>query len=445
MGEEIAISLENVSKCFKRYARPIDRLKEILLPGKAYAQEFWALRDLSFDVMKGETMGIIGRNGAGKSTLLQVICGTLTPTSGKVQVNGRVAALLELGAGFNPEFTGRENVYMNGAIMGLSKQEVDSRFDRIAAFADIGDFIDQPVKTYSSGMYVRLAFSSAIHVNPDILIVDEALSVGDLFFQAKCMARMRQMMDAGVTVLFVSHDTSAVKTLCRKAVLLNHGELIGYGLADTIVEQYFTMKVEGEQFVIKPVLPDISSNFQPLENDKFLLDRKSTFSQNEVFRKKASFQRIQNGKANFANIQILDVEEKEISNLDYEQKIILRMAIEIHEDIEELAYGYHIRDKNGSDIVYSDSIIEDRNLKSVKQGEKYIIDWHFKISLCQGIYNIACVLSVPLILEIGKVDFCDFVPLAVQFTVSPRKGSRLYGSVHWENCVDVQKYETSML
>lgn len=183
MGEEIAISLENVSKCFKRYARPIDRLKEILLPGKAYAQEFWALRDLSFDVMKGETMGIIGRNGAGKSTLLQVICGTLTPTSGKVQVNGRVAALLELGAGFNPEFTGRENVYMNGAIMGLSKQEVDSRFDRIAAFADIGDFIDQPVKTYSSGMYVRLAFSSAIHVNPDILIVDEALSVGDLFFR----------------------------------------------------------------------------------------------------------------------------------------------------------------------------------------------------------------------------------------------------------------------
>lgn len=271
MGEEIAISLENVSKCFKRYARPIDRLKEILLPGKAYAQEFWALRDLSFDVMKGETMGIIGRNGAGKSTLLQVICGTLTPTSGKVQVNGRVAALLELGAGFNPEFTGRENVYMNGAIMGLSKQEVDSRFDRIAAFADIGDFIDQPVKTYSSGMYVRLAFSSAIHVNPDILIVDEALSVGDLFFQAKCMARMRQMMDAGVTVLFVSHDTSAVKTLCRKAVLLNHGELIGYGLADTIVEQYFTMKVEGEQFVIKPVLPDISSNFQPLENDKFFI------------------------------------------------------------------------------------------------------------------------------------------------------------------------------
>jgi lipopolysaccharide transport system ATP-binding protein len=218
MGEEIAISLNNVSKCFKRYARPVDRLKEMLLPNRSYAQEFWALRDISFDVMKGETIGIIGRNGAGKSTLLQMICGTLAPTSGKVQVNGRVAALLELGAGFNPEFTGRENVYMNGAIMGLSRVEVDERFDRVAAFADIKDFIDQPVKTYSSGMYVRLAFASAIHVDPDILIVDEALAVGDMFFQAKCMSRMRTMMESGVTVLFVSHDTSSVKALCQRGV-----------------------------------------------------------------------------------------------------------------------------------------------------------------------------------------------------------------------------------
>jgi len=174
MGEEVAISLNNVSKCFKQYARPVDRLKEILLPSKSYAQEFWALRNISFEIMKGETIGIIGCNGAGKSTLLQLICGTLTPTTGKIQVNGRVAALLELGAGFNPEFTGRENVYMNGAIMGLSKLEVDARFDNIAAFADIKYFIDQPVRTYSSGMYVRLAFASAIHVNPDILIVDDA-------------------------------------------------------------------------------------------------------------------------------------------------------------------------------------------------------------------------------------------------------------------------------
>jgi lipopolysaccharide transport system ATP-binding protein len=203
MGAEIAISLNNVSKGFKRYAQPVDRLKEMILPSQSYAQEFWALRDISFDIMKGETMGIIGRNGAGKSTLLQLICGTLTPTRGEVQVNGRIAALLELGAGFNPEFTGRENVYMNGAIMGLSKGEVDERFDNIAAFADIKDFIDRPVKTYSSGMYVRLAFASAIHVNPDILIVDEALAVGDMFFQAKCMARMRQMMESGVTVLLL--------------------------------------------------------------------------------------------------------------------------------------------------------------------------------------------------------------------------------------------------
>jgi lipopolysaccharide transport system ATP-binding protein len=182
MGEEIAISLKNVSKCYKRYARPVDRLKEILLPGKSIAQEFWALRDINLEIPKGETLGIIGQNGSGKSTMLQIIAKTLTPTTGEVQVNGRVSALLELGSGFNPEFTGRQNVFFNGRLLGLSHEEIEDKFDEIAAFADIGDFIDQPVKTYSSGMFVRLAFAVAVSVNPDILIVDEALAVGDIYF-----------------------------------------------------------------------------------------------------------------------------------------------------------------------------------------------------------------------------------------------------------------------
>ncbi|MBD0301634.1 MAG: ATP-binding cassette domain-containing protein, partial [Tolypothrix sp. T3-bin4] len=329
MGEEVAISLKNVSKCFKRYARPVDRLKEILLPGKTYAQEFWALQDVSFQVMKGETMGIIGRNGAGKSTLLQMICGTLTATSGEVQVNGRVAALLELGAGFNPEFTGRENVYMNGAIMGLSKQDVDERFDRVATFADIGDFLDQPVKTYSSGMYVRLAFASAIHVDPDILIVDEALSVGDMFFQAKCMARMKQMMDTGVTVLFVSHDSGSVKSLCRQAILLNHGQLVSWGPSDQVVEKYFSMKVESEQSVLKSdkQKKDLI-NKKLIKLDDSLLDKQSFFVENTAFQKRASFQRIQNGRANFVNVQLLNHEGEETSLVDYEEHVTLRMFIE---------------------------------------------------------------------------------------------------------------------
>ena len=440
MGEEIAISLNNVSKCFKRYNRPVDRLKEILLPSKSYAQEFWALRDVSFEIMKGETMGIIGRNGAGKSTLLQLICGTLTPTSGEVQVHGRVSALLELGAGFNPEFTGRDNVYMNGAIMGLSKVEVDERFDNIAAFADIKDFIDQPVKTYSSGMYVRLAFASAIHVDPDILIVDEALAVGDMFFQAKCMSRMRQMMDNGVTVLFVSHDSGAVKSLCNQAVLLDKGKLLGHGSADEVVEQYFHEKVKNEQFTLRSDLPQNNYSNES-QSDKFLLDVSSPFRNNDSFLKKASFQRIQNGKANFVNIQLLNKHKQEIQNVDYDQEVILRMAIEINEDHQMLGFGYHVRDKNGSDIIYSDSVIEDKSLISVKKGEKYIIDWQFKASLMQGIYNIACGLSIPIDLKIGKVDFCDFVPLGIQFNVAPREGSILYGSVHWDNSIQLTKIE----
>lgn len=438
MGEEIAISLKNVSKCFKRYARPVDRLKEILLPAKSYAQEFWALQDISFEVMRGETMGIIGRNGAGKSTLLQLICGTLKPTNGNVQVNGRVAALLELGAGFNPEFTGIENVYMNGAILGLSREEVDERLDNIIAFADIGDFIGQPVKSYSSGMYVRLAFASAIHVDPDILIVDEALAVGDMFFQAKCMARMKEMMNSGVTVLFVSHDIGAVKSLCNRGILLNNGKLISCGSAQEVVEQYFSKKVESEQIVINKSDDNLNSS-TVAKFEKQYQDKNNSFVNNTAFQKRAAVQRINNGKAQFLNVQIINEKGEEISSIDYEQEVILRMAIEINDDIPEIAFGYHIRDKNGTDIVYSDSLIENKNLKLVNKGERYIIDWHFKTSLIQGIYNIACVLSIPIDLEIGKVNFCDFVPLAVQFNVTPRRKSCLYGSVHWENLVEIQK------
>lgn len=238
---EVAISVQNVSKCFRQYGKPIDRLKEMLLPGKKHGQEFWALRDISFDIYRGETFGIIGRNGAGKSTLLQLICGTLQPTSGIVQVYGRVAALLELGAGFNPEFSGRDNVYMNGAILGLSRAEVDKRFDQIAAFADIGSFIDQPVKTYSSGMYVRLAFASAIHVEPDILIVDEALAVGDIFFQQKCFRHLEKLRDQGTSIIFVSHDTQAVVKLCDRAIILQNGYLKHEGTPADMAAKYMEL------------------------------------------------------------------------------------------------------------------------------------------------------------------------------------------------------------
>lgn len=245
---EIAISVRNLSKKYHLYESPQHRLKEALHPfRKKFHREFWALRDVSFEIPKGSTCGILGRNGSGKSTLLQVICGVLQSTSGTVAASGRISALLELGAGFNPEFTGRENVYMNGSILGLSREEMADKFEDIASFADIGDFIDQPVKTYSSGMHVRLAFAVAINVEPEILIVDEALAVGDMMFQAKCIDRIKSLMNRGVTTLFVTHDMNTVNTLCDYAIMLDEGQVFTQGKAQLVTLQYYQFMREREQ------------------------------------------------------------------------------------------------------------------------------------------------------------------------------------------------------
>ena len=247
LASNVAIKVENLSKCYQIYGSPRDRLKQFVLPRlqravgrqtKKYCREFWALKDVNFEIVKGETVGIIGRNGSGKSTLLQIICGTLSPTSGSIQTDGRIAALLELGSGFNPEFTGRENVYMNASVLGLSRDETDAKFDDIAAFADIGDFIERPVKTYSSGMMMRLAFSVSANVDPQILIVDEALSVGDELFQRKCFSRIEAIRARGATILFVSHSGSAIIELCDRAVLMDAGEKLTVGLPKEIVGRY---------------------------------------------------------------------------------------------------------------------------------------------------------------------------------------------------------------
>ncbi|MGY2137199.1 ABC transporter ATP-binding protein [Pseudomonas reactans] len=239
VAENVAIRVSDLSKCFQIYEKPSDRLFQMLSRGyKKYYREFWALKGISFDVKKGETIGIVGRNGSGKSTLLQLICGTLNTSGGYVQVNGRIAALLELGSGFNPEFTGRENVYMNAAILGLKKDEIDARYAEIESFAEIGQFIDQPVKTYSSGMAVRLAFAVAINSDPEVLVVDEALSVGDELFQRKCFARIEAIKKNGATILFVSHSGATVVGLCDRAILIDQGELLSLGTPKEIIGRY---------------------------------------------------------------------------------------------------------------------------------------------------------------------------------------------------------------
>ncbi len=242
MSSDFALQVQNLGKCYHIYRRPRDRLLQFVCRGyRRFYREFWALRDFSLNVKKGATIGVIGRNGSGKSTLLQLICGTLTATTGVIDVAGRVAALLELGAGFNPEFTGRENIYMNAAILGLSRRAIDDRFDALVHFADIGDFLDQPVKTYSSGMYIRLAFSVAVHTDPDILVVDEALAVGDIRFQAKCFRKFDEFRDAGRTILFVSHSTEQIVRHCSEAVLLEEGRILLHGDPKTVSNHYLDL------------------------------------------------------------------------------------------------------------------------------------------------------------------------------------------------------------
>lgn len=238
-SEEVVVSARQLVKSYRLFEHPGDRIKQFFSLGlRRYHQEFTALRDVSFDIQRGETIGIIGSNGSGKSTLLQLVCGVLKPSNGTISVHGRVAALLELGAGFNPEFTGRENVYFQGAIMGIERSALDARLQAIQAFADIGEFFDQPVRTYSSGMYVRLAFAAAIHVEPDILVIDEALAVGDVSFQHKCFQRIEQLQRDGTTVLLVTHSLDLVSAYCQRVLLLDHGELIAFAAPKPVLDEY---------------------------------------------------------------------------------------------------------------------------------------------------------------------------------------------------------------
>ena len=238
-NEKVTIAIEHVTKLYKLYQKPSDRLKEVFsISKKKYGKDFYALNDVDFSIRKGETVGILGKNGAGKSTLLKIITGVLNPTEGNVVVDGNVSALLELGAGFNPEYTGMENIYLNGAMMGMSREDIEQKVDGIVSFADIGDFIYQPVKSYSSGMFARLAFAVAISSEPEILIVDEALSVGDTKFQIKCMDHMKKMMEGGTTVLFVSHDINAIRRFCKRAIWIHQGCVIEDGEVNRVADRY---------------------------------------------------------------------------------------------------------------------------------------------------------------------------------------------------------------
>lgn len=417
MAEDFAIRVKNLSKIYRLYQKAFHRLSEALHPfRKKYHHDFAALKGVSFEIKKGEIVGIVGKNGCGKSTLLKILTGVLSPSSGEVEVKGRVAALLELGAGFSPDLSGRENIYLNGAIMGYSAHEIDEKLNEIIEFADIGEFIDQPVKLYSSGMFVRLAFSVAINVDPDILIVDEALSVGDAFFQAKSLMRMKKMLDENKTVLFVSHDLASLKSLCSRGILMDEG-CIKYdtNIAD-VVEAYFNSVFQSKD--------------ESARNENALSMPGTAASSSHDTNKMMDFMRISNGLIEITEVQITnDIGEKR-NVFSFDETACFEIAFECYQDVEGLSYGYHIRDRNGVDVLYSDSEIVGIALPArMYAGEKYTVSFKVNVPLSAGSYTLSVVLSKLIDVNLGQVEFYDFVPLAGHFEIRPREKNPIYGKV----------------
>ena len=382
MDKNLAISVQGVSKIYKLYDKPIDRLTEaVSLTHKSYHRDFFALSDISFEVKKGETVGIIGTNGSGKSTILKIITGVLSPTTGTAEVSGNISALLELGAGFNSEYTGLENIYMNGTMMGFSRQEMERRMDDILRFADIGDFVNQPVKTYSSGMFVRLAFALAINVDPEILIVDEALSVGDVFFQAKCYRRMEEMMKNGTTILMVSHDMGSIIKYCDKVVLLNRGHFVAQGEAGKMVDLYKKILAnqtdELAEALIEQKKEALGLPVEAAVSDKRMKDRMNL---------NPEVQEYGDGRASFEDFGTLDARGNVTNLLLKGEMFTIRERVRFHAPIENPIFTYTLRDKKGTDITGTNTLFEGTEIKPVKDGDVYTVSFRQKMNLQGGEY-----------------------------------------------------------
>lgn len=355
-NNDIAIELTGLGKCYPIYNRPSDRLKQMLMRGRRqYYKEFWALNNVSFTIRKGETVGIIGRNGSGKSTLLQMICGTLNPTVGDVKINGRVAALLELGAGFNPEFSGVENVYMAAALYGLKKEEVDRRFEAITAFADIGEHINQPVKNYSSGMYVRLAFAVIAHVDADILVIDEALAVGDAIFTQKCMRFIRKFKENG-TLLFVSHDMASVLSLCESVIWLDAGHVLRSGPAKDVSDaymQYTLQKVYGEKIQLQDIeRPAIAEVVESTERQVGLPSIVDYEARIEVKNNLSEANGWKTGGGEIVSVNFRRASQVDPTSVHLVggEEVRVEVTAVVHQDMRQPILGFLVRDRLGQDL-----------------------------------------------------------------------------------------------
>jgi ABC-type polysaccharide/polyol phosphate transport system ATPase subunit len=410
------IDFRGVSKSYAIYDQPGDRLKELLtFNRRSFHRNFWALQDVDLQVSRGETFCIIGENGSGKSTLLQIVAGILQPTSGLADISGRVAALLELGSGFNPEFTGRDNVYLNAAILGLSGPEIDRKYNDIQAFAEIGDFIDQPVKTYSSGMTVRLAFSVAIHVDPEILLVDEALAVGDIYFRQRCMRKVHELRSQGVTILFVSHAMGDVKAIGDHTLWLDHGKVREHGDTDQVVSHYLAAMSEKDTAYLR-LKPHQPPQARPPVRAPEVVERIPNIDN-----------RYGNNRAEILGITVLGPERRPIQLLEPFATVIVRISARAREHLQTPNIGFMLRNHLGMDFAGTNSLREGIELPPMSPGDVYTVDFHIDIP---HLYPSSFSFS-PAIADgpLEQYSMCDWIDNAITLQMAHGDGPT-YGYMH---------------
>lgn len=427
MMNDIAIKIENLSKVYKLYDHPLDRLKESLHPfGKKYHHDYYALNDVSFQIRKGETVGIIGRNGAGKSTLLKIITGVLTPSSGAVYVNGRIASLLELGAGFNPEMTGLENVFFSGTIMGFSRDEMEMKLEAILAFADIGEFIHQPVKTYSSGMYVRLAFAINVAVEPEILIVDEALAVGDALFQKRCYQHMEKLVANGTTLLFVSHEQESIRTLTNRAILLNHGKIDTIGTSAEVILEYRRQLHEEEKEYYKHLVVKANEPIVKVQEKQHTRSDKIDFGDKE---------------AQILSVEIMDKEFKPKTTFYPNEIMYIKVAFVANVSLKNLNLAIRIRNKEGVKIYSWGTLNQDITIQNNSENQETFwlkeflpnnireVYFKCKVNLGANFYEVQSSVSFEEYPYYGSQHILDWKDEAAFFNVVVNEKEYFFGGV----------------
>lgn len=451
MSSEVVINVQTLSKCYNIYDKPQDRLKQFVVPRikrfagineQAYYRQFWALRDINFSVNRGDAVGIVGRNGSGKSTLLQLITGTLTPTEGAVQTQGRIAALLELGSGFSPDFSGRENVYLNGALLGLSTQDIDEKFDDIAAFADIGPHLDQPVKTYSSGMLVRLAFALQVQIEPDILIIDEALAVGDWLFQKRCYQRLEKLTSQGTTLLFVSHDQESVRTLTTKALLLHQGRQVTWGGSSDVVRDYRRLLHEEETEYLRSLVNEKSN--APVEQ---AINPRSAPPESRHSARVASHslhaddRSFGTGEAYITKVQVFKSDGEAGDIFFPGEDIRIRVTCKFTSTMSNMNIALQVRNKENIKIYSWGTLNQDIERisvgdgselfwdKSFAAGSEISVDFCFKCTLGVNFYEIQAAISQEKTPDYQSQQLVHWLDEAAFFQVSQRRDIYFFGGI----------------